>query len=71
MKALGIGNQIRNPEKTFKAQVILNKMMKRIIEIKGEKMVQYVGQYCKLCKYEWTPRKKNPRQCPNCKRQIK
>jgi len=26
---------------------------------------------CKLCKYQWIPKVVNPRQCPNCKRQIK
>lgn len=29
------------------------------------------NQKCKKCNYEWTPRKEKPRQCPNCKRQIK
>lgn len=28
-------------------------------------------QTCEKCKYEWYPRKEKPRQCPNCKRQIK
>jgi len=23
---------------------------------------------CKKCGYEWKPKKKNPKQCPNCKR---
>ncbi len=26
---------------------------------------------CKHCFYEWVSRVKKPRQCPNCKRQIK
>jgi len=26
---------------------------------------------CEKCKYFWFARKKQPRQCPNCKRQIK
>ena len=26
---------------------------------------------CKKCGYEWISRVKLPRQCPNCKRQIK
>lgn len=26
---------------------------------------------CRYCKYKWEARIKNPRQCPNCKRQIK
>lgn len=26
---------------------------------------------CKKCNYEWFARKEKPRQCPNCKRQIK
>jgi len=28
-------------------------------------------QKCKKCLYEWISRKEKPRQCPNCKRQIK
>lgn len=28
-------------------------------------------QSCKKCRYTWTSRKEKPRQCPNCKRQIK
>jgi predicted Zn-ribbon and HTH transcriptional regulator len=23
---------------------------------------------CKVCGYEWTPRAKDPKQCPKCKR---
>jgi predicted Zn-ribbon and HTH transcriptional regulator len=26
---------------------------------------------CESCGYEWFPRVEKPRQCPNCKRQIK
>ena len=26
---------------------------------------------CMKCGYTWLPRKEKPRQCPNCKRQIK
>lgn len=26
---------------------------------------------CKKCKYEWFPRVEKPKQCPNCKTQIK
>ena len=28
-------------------------------------------QCCKICGYSWVARKEKPRQCPNCKRQIK
>ncbi len=28
-------------------------------------------QECKKCGYKWDSRKEKPRQCPNCKRQIK
>lgn len=23
---------------------------------------------CRICRYEWTPRKELPKQCPHCKR---
>ncbi len=26
---------------------------------------------CGKCHYKWSPRVMNPRQCPNCKRQIR
>ena len=26
---------------------------------------------CKKCNYKWTARVKSPKQCPNCKQQIK
>lgn len=29
------------------------------------------GQECKKCGYQWFARVDKPRQCPNCKRQIK
>jgi len=25
---------------------------------------------CPYCNYEWEPRKKNPKQCPRCKRYL-
>ena len=31
----------------------------------------YYDKKCEHCLYKWSARVKNPRQCPNCKRQIK
>lgn len=42
-------------------------------EIKKEKY-QTEGEIpmiCEVCNYAWFVRKQKPRQCPNCKRQIK
>lgn len=25
---------------------------------------------CKYCGYEWTPRVKDPKECPRCKRRL-
>ena len=35
------------------------------------KLKAFDGQECEKCEYQWYPRKEKPRQCPNCKRQIK
>jgi rubrerythrin len=45
--------------------------MKENIKKTNPKLKSFDGQECKKCEYQWYPRKEKPRQCPNCKRQIK
>ena len=39
--------------------------------MKFEKNYIHKEMKCELCGYEWISRTEKPRQCPNCKRQIK
>ena len=39
--------------------------------MKQEKQIILKGKQCEKCKYQWFSRVENPKQCPNCKRQIK
>lgn len=43
--------------------------MKQTKDIINPKMLNEMQ--CAKCKYLWFAKKKEPRQCPNCKRQIK
>ena len=40
-------------------------------ELGGSDTKMHNETKCAKCKYFWFARKKEPRQCPNCKRQIK
>ena len=40
------------------------------IEVPKNKTYHFLRR-CEFCKYDWWARKQFPRQCPNCKRQIK
>lgn len=39
--------------------------------MKQEAIKMFNEQVCDRCKYQWFARTPKPRQCPNCKKQIK
>lgn len=53
----------------FAYHVCIASLKSRNLKRKWEN--NYFSQTCEKCNYKWTPRKEKPRQCPNCKRQIK